>query len=562
MSRRSADWILLVASFLLVACAQPAMAGDYELVTELSPTVPLADGEFGRGLAADGDVVVVGAPDETLAGVAYVMRFDGTTWVEEQRLTASDGADFDEFGAHIAIDGDVILIGATSHDGLRGAVYVYRYDGSSWAEVQKLTAAGGVSGDQLGTGLAIEGDVALVGASGYEDNRGAVYSFRYDGSVWVEEQKLVASDGAEDDSFGQSTALQGGTALIGAFGDDTFRGSAYTFEYDGSSWIEGQKLVVSGLEVNDSFGVSVDLDGNAALIGAYRTSATTQGSEGAAYVFRHDGTQWVEEQKLLPADLTGVRLFGLDLALEGDTALIGAPLSDESETFQGAAYIFHYDGSSWEEDSPRLIAPDADVNDSFGLSVALESPFAFVGCHRDDDVEPESGSVYVFGTLPCVDGTVNAGNGLTLDVLGVNGLTGGADRTVQLQDDAFFEILVARPVSGGNGRFVLHADVGAPGITAQRFLPFDIGLTCFPFLLSDGAAPVIVANCIGRENRVGESSFLGSPATDPDPATTSFLYPPLPLGTVLTFQGVILDPASVSSKSASTTNAVIVEVVP
>ncbi len=559
MPRRSPVYALLVNFVLLAALANPATASNYEQITDFGPAVPMMGGAFGEVIAVDGDVVVVGLPNEGLTGAAYVMRYNGTTWVEEQRLAAGDGF----FGIDVEIDGDLIIIGSGFDDGDRGAAYVYRYDGSTWVEEQKLAAAGAVPLDQAGFGVAIDGDVALVGALGFQSNRGAVYAFRYNGSTWVEEQQLLASDGESPDSFGQSVALHGDRALIGAYFDDSLTGSAYVFEYDGSSWVETQKLTASDAETSDGFGVSVALEGDAALIGAFQKSATPINlQEGAAYVFRHNGTQWIEEQKLLPADLSDVGLFGIEVAIEGSTALIGAVLTDGGGVSEGAAYIFEHDGSSWTEATPRLSADDADDSDFFGASVALQSPFAFVGCIQDDDVEQDSGSVYVFGNLACLEGSVNAGSGSVVDVLGVNGSTGGADRTVQLADGDFVEVLVVRPLSGGNGGFVLHADVGTPDIAAQAALPFDVGLTCFPFLLSNGAAPVIVANSIGKENLVGESSYFGTPTTDPDRATTTFYYQPLPLGTVLTFQAVIIDPASLSSKSASTTNAVIVEVVP
>ncbi len=99
------------------------------------------------------------------------------------------------------------------------------------------------------------------------------------------------------------------------------------------------------------------------------------------------------------------------------------------------------------------------------------------------------------------------------------------------------------------------------GSTRTSILPFDIGATCFPFLLTEGASPEIIANNFGRRQAIGTSNFYGLPLPDPERATTTFTYPPLPLGLELTFQGVLTDPGSFSTRSASTTNAVAMRIV-
>ena len=153
-------------------------------------------------------------------------------------------------------------------------------------------------------------------------------------------------------------------------------------------------------------------------------------------------------------------------------------------------------------------------------------------------------------------------NGATgsFDVLGINGSSGGADRTVEVGDGDFVDVFVLKPLTGGNGKFVLHANEGVGGALDATILPFAIGTACFPFLLNQGASPVIVANNLGRTGKVGVSKFFGTPVEEPGRATTTFYYPPLPLGTVLTFQALIIDPGSESAKGVSTSNAVILRV--
>ena len=138
------------------------------------------------------------------SGSAYVFRYDGSDWVEEAKLTASDGAADDYFGGSVAISGDTAVVGAVCDDDNgrnSGSAYVFRYDGSDWAEEAKLTASDGAAYDYFGCSVAVSGDTAVVGASDDDDNgldSGSAYVFRYDGSDWTEEAKLTASDGAAE----------------------------------------------------------------------------------------------------------------------------------------------------------------------------------------------------------------------------------------------------------------------------------------------------------------------------------------------------------------------------
>ena len=160
---------------------------------------------------------------------------------------ASDGAADDQFGGTVAVAGDRAVVGARFHDDngdSSGSAYVFRYDGTGWVEEAKLTASDGAADDEFGGSVAVAGDTAVVGAPFHADNgstSGSAYVFRYDGTDWVEEAKLTASDGAADDQFGGLVAVSGDTLVVGAEGDDdngSFSGSAYVFHYDGTGWVE------------------------------------------------------------------------------------------------------------------------------------------------------------------------------------------------------------------------------------------------------------------------------------------------------------------------------------
>ena len=264
---------------------------------------------FGISVSISNDVAIVGSfrdDDDGLdSGSAYIFRYDGLTWVEEQKLTASDAGEVRWFGLKTSISGDVAVISALDTE-IGGAVYVFRYNGIDWMEEQKLSTSDESNGD-FGSAVDIQGDVIVVGSSRDEDNgsySGAVYVFRYDGSLWLKEQKLLASDALAGDRFGSNVSVDEGLVLIGRNLDNAEAGDlggAYIFRYNGNSWIEEQKLVASDAEGGDRYGGSaVSLSGNVALVGSHLDGGIGN-HHGSVYVFRFDGSDWIEEQKLIDA---------------------------------------------------------------------------------------------------------------------------------------------------------------------------------------------------------------------------------------------------------------------
>lgn len=169
------------------------------------------------------------------SGAAYVFRDAGNIWVEEQKLKAADAGSGDEFGVSVSICGDVALIGAFLNDDRgsdSGSAYVFRYDGNRWREEQKLVASDGTAGDEFGQSVSISGRAAVVGAHFEMDRIGSAYLFQYDGNTWDEKQKLIASDRFVDDAFGSSVQMSGHSLVVGAPGNDDSgeaSGSAYVF---------------------------------------------------------------------------------------------------------------------------------------------------------------------------------------------------------------------------------------------------------------------------------------------------------------------------------------------
>ena len=203
-----------------------------------------SDGEvsdnFGISVAIFGDSTFVGAyGDEFYSGSVYIFQQNAGVWSEAQELTASDGAASDLFGYSVAISGDTAVIGASSDDdngSSSGSAYIFQQNAGVWSETQKLTASDGAEFANFGISVAISGDTAVIGASSDDDNgssSGSVYIFQQNAGVWGEAQKLTASDGAASDYFGSSVAISGDSAIVGAFSDDdngSSSGSVYMIE--------------------------------------------------------------------------------------------------------------------------------------------------------------------------------------------------------------------------------------------------------------------------------------------------------------------------------------------
>jgi hypothetical protein len=344
---------------------------------------------FGGAVAADGDWVVIGAYGEDAlgfnAGAVYIYRFDGESWVEEAKLLASDGQAGDEFGFAVDISGDAVLVGAPSADNpqnLSGAAYVFRYTGSGWVEEAKLLDAPAPFNGELGRSVALDGDLAVLGAPGRTGNApqsGTAVVFRKTQNDWTVEAELKSTGAASSDFFGRSVAVAGDTILVGAFGDDETApgaGAAYVFRNAGG-WSQEAKLRADDGTASDFFGSAVALDGVRALIGARGESASMLAA-GAAYVFAHDGAGWVQQQKLVAADAGTYDSFGVAVALHGAEVFIGAQGSDSLGANAGAAYLFRFDGNAWNEYQVlREVAGSTD--DQYGFSVGLSSSAAVVG---------------------------------------------------------------------------------------------------------------------------------------------------------------------------------------
>ena len=213
----------------------------------------------------------------------------------------------------------------------------------------KLVAADAAEDDDVGKSVAIDGNTVVIGAP-YRGNRGAVYVFRTSdgGATYVEVAKLTAADASSDDSFGWSVAIKGNTIVVGARGDDdggASSGSAYVFRTldGGATYSQVAKLTASDRATWDNFGVSVAIDGDTIVIGAYLDDDDGE-SSGSVYVLRTSdgGASYGQVAKLTADDAATYDQFGYSVAIDGATVVVGAKGKDYDT---GAAYVFSGAGS-------------------------------------------------------------------------------------------------------------------------------------------------------------------------------------------------------------------------
>ncbi|MEW6742743.1 MAG: FG-GAP repeat protein [Planctomycetota bacterium] len=317
--------------------------------------------EFGRSVSVSGDVAVVGAPTALSFGSAYVYRWNGCQWVHEQRLRASDGQQGDRFGEAVVVGQDLlepvvirqdlVVVSAPRAGDDAGAAYVFRFDGSGWNEEQKLVPSDIASGDRFSSSLAVDGELIVAGASAKAGFTGAAYVFRRNkAGLWVEEQRLLPNDPELGDRFGSAVAVQGDVAIVGASkedeacgGGDCNAGCAYVFGYQRLGWVQQQKLMASDAGPGDQFGGRLSMEENTLLVGVPVDDASC----GSVYLFGWDGSAWVEKDKITVRDGGTGDFFGMGLCVSNNRALVGAP-GERSTT--GAAYLFRVDGvgASWK----------------------------------------------------------------------------------------------------------------------------------------------------------------------------------------------------------------------
>jgi choice-of-anchor B domain-containing protein len=344
---------------------------------------------FGGAVAIAGDQVLIGRPGTligfpipaTHAGAVHVFRRDGDRWAESGMLSAKDGALGDGFGTALAVDGNLLAVGAPGAAG-GGAVYLFeRGSGGRWMERARLSGSGGAEGDWFGAAVALKGGVLLTGAPGREGEKGSVVVFGRGRSPteWTVRTVLQGTGIAANDWFGASLALDGQRALVGAPGawtsDSSKRkpGQAFVFRAGAQgTWTEEGRLDPAAEDGIAALGVSVLFDGAEALVGAPLADSLT----GAVLRYRRDGAAWTTAGRLAPDTVTGPAGFGAALARDGNDLLVGAPMADQSV---GRVHVLRRGAPSGWTEVQILGTPPAGFANRLGASLAAANGLAVAG---------------------------------------------------------------------------------------------------------------------------------------------------------------------------------------
>jgi hypothetical protein len=375
----------------------------------LASDAQIAD-NFGLSVAISGDWAAVASPFSSDqingSGAVYVFQHVGSTWVQMQKLKANDASFGATFGWSVAMSGTVLVIGAPQ-DLSVGATYVFELVGSAWTQTAKLSSANPNSGDLFGTRVATTGDRILMSAPGddqHGQDAGAAYIFDRVGTTWVQSAKLMGSDTVAFDGLG-TVSLSGDRALVGAPSKDgpggTEAGVAYVFEKGMTGWTQTQKLLASDGATYDHFGNSVAILGTRIVVGAAGRTHQAALAGGAAYAFEYNGSVWVQSQEFWADDTVTNDFFAGVSALSVDHLIIEAGNGGPDT---GCAYDFRLIGSAWAQ-AGKMLADDAALGDILGTGLAADGDRVIAGAPGRDDAcsnnpNCESGAAYIFQLAP------------------------------------------------------------------------------------------------------------------------------------------------------------------
>ncbi len=293
--------------------------------TELTAANGQVDDGFGTSLAFNGTMLVVGAPFANGGtGAVYLYSYSSGVWTFLAELTASDGQPGDLFGNAVSLSGNTVAIGAPGQNNNTGAAYLFGMQGTSWSQQAELTAADGQVEDGFGTSVGLDGANLLVGSPNADTyfvaEAGAAYLFTLNGGYWTPFTKLFAADEQFDAQFGTAVAISGTNAAVGAPSDGSLPSKVYTFTQSASGWLLNSELNDGWMQV-DQFGASLALSGNMLLVGAYGGNTFT----GTAYLFSLNGSTWSLSSVFTATDGQELDEFGVSVALSGSSTAIGAP---------------------------------------------------------------------------------------------------------------------------------------------------------------------------------------------------------------------------------------------
>ncbi|HMZ22333.1 MAG TPA: FG-GAP-like repeat-containing protein, partial [Blastocatellia bacterium] len=510
----------------------------------------------------------VGATDQGSAYVFSRNQGGANAWGQVKKITASDGVAGDNFGWSVSVNGDTIVVGAPTDQvttaGRAGGAYVFnRNQGGTenWGQVKKLTS--GALGDKFGFSVSVDVDTIVVGAqSSGISATGAIYVFgRNQGGTenWGQVKKITGSTSLAE--FGNAVAVDGDTIVAGQHNDTGINlvGAAYVFSRNQggtNNWGQVKKLTASDGANNDQFGESVSVDADTIVVGAWHNNS----ARGAAYVFgRNQGgaNNWGQVKKLTASDGVGGDGFGISVSVDADTIVVGA---NRDNSLQGSAYVFtrNQGGTDNWGQIKRLSASDGVANDEFGIAVTVAADTIVVGARTDDlAAGADAGSAYVFSGLATCPPTIVAGGPLTR-TQGVS----ASNSTIATVSDAFAGTLTVTATTVPTGISVTNIVNTGGTVTADvaAACTAAIGANTVVLTVTNGttglsATANLTVNVIANTPTVGAyanqsltagGSLTVTPSAAPSGTTGAIaIASPLFGSNAVAFQGVLtIDPTT------------------
>lgn len=442
-TRPIATLCIAASTIVPIAACPAALAAPGDQIDKLTASDAAQFDQFGFGADIDQNVLVIGAnqegPTNTFVGAAYV--FNAETGAQLHKLFAADGEAFDFFGSNVAVFAGTAAIAAVGDDdGGDSAGAVYLFDASAGIQTAKLIAPDAAASDGFGQALDLHGSTVLIGAPSNDDfgsSTGSAYVFNAVDGSFV--RKILGSGTNTSDEFGASVAVHGTLAVVGAPGASP-NGRAYIFDLAAESEIAVIPFPDNG--VNARFGSAVDTDGTTVIIGAEKANGN-QAESGAAYLYDTAGNFL---RKLTAPDGRSSDDFGkYDVAVQGNLALVGASSHpSHGGTLAGSAYLFDVSTGALVDE---VLPIDLGQRDQFGRAVALSGSRALVSSPFDSHTGPSAGSAYLFDTgvtppMPCNDADFVPPFGLH-DLADINAFTAaftGSDPIADLSGNGLFDL--------------------------------------------------------------------------------------------------------------------------
>ena len=398
----------------LTACAASEHKFNSTEVGKLVASDGAASQFFGSAVAATDGTVVVGATGDrgqgSSSGSVYVFEKNSNGQYEQvSKLVASDGAAQDFFGVAVAATENMVVVGASVDDNVRGkdsgSVYVFEKNSTGqYEQASKLVPSDGAAEDQFGHAVAVVGSMIVVGARSDDNkgmNSGSVYMFEKNSAGQYEQvDMLMASDGSASDRFGSALAATDGIVVVGSWTDDdgANSGSVYVFEKDSTGQYEQViKLVASDGAANDHFGMTVAVTAGGVVVVGMPQDDDKGSNSGSAYVFEKNSTgQYEQVSKLVASDGAADNRFGVGVAATTSMVLVGADHFGEHAQ-SGVVYVFEKNSTGQYVQVSKLVASDGASTDRFGHALAATDGMVVVGANVDDHAKgTNAGSAYVF----------------------------------------------------------------------------------------------------------------------------------------------------------------------